>query len=300
MKIKNILGLITVFFLISACNILSPNNPNSAGGTQTVIPTQPTSGLTIEALKNSVYTAPQFNKQVQLKNGKYFGSDANGSLIVDLLPQVAFGDLNGDGEQDAAILLAENGGGSGTFISLISIVSEGKQFSQAAAHFIDDRPIINELSIVDSKIHLDAVVHGVGDSMVQPTLGVKETFQLINGALIMIKQNSTISGGVERSINITSPTANSTVGTTLKITGSMPIAPFENNLSFKVYDLSGKELFNSGFMVSSADVGQPANFDNTVTLPALPSGSLVRLELAELSMADGSMLTMDSILVKIQ
>ncbi|MDP3450092.1 MAG: hypothetical protein Q8R87_05895 [Anaerolineaceae bacterium] len=53
-------------------------------------------------------------------------------------------------------------------------------------------------------------------------------------------------------------------------------------------------------MVTSEDMGTPATFDNEIMLPAISNGTWVKLELADISMADGSVLTMESVLVKIK
>jgi hypothetical protein len=47
-------------------------------------------------------------------------------------------------------------------------------------------------------------------------------------------------------------------------------------------------------------MGAPAVFNNLVDLPPLPSGARIRLELADLSMADGSLIAMDSVWVMLE
>ncbi len=84
-------------------------------------------------------------------------------MSVNLASQMAFGDLNGDGAGDAAVLLAENYGGSGVFVSVIAMLNQNGQPVQAASELIDDRPIINGLSIQNGQIFLDATVHGPND-----------------------------------------------------------------------------------------------------------------------------------------
>lgn len=262
---------------------------------ETALPTLDT-GLSIDKLQNMSYLSPNFDKQIVLSNSVY----REGEMTITLLPQIAVGDLNGDQIDDAAVLLAENGGGTGNFVSLVVIVSQDGEYRQVGSKLIDDRPIIQSLTISDGSIKLEAMIHGINDPMVSPTLGVKQTYKLLENYLTMLSQSSTAQGGAERSITIETPLDGSEVSGTIQLKGSMPIAPFENNLSFKIIDLAGIELFNEGFMVTSADLGMPASFDNQITLPTLPSGAWVRLELAELSMADGSVMDMDSVLVKIK
>jgi len=269
--------------------------------TSTLVPTQPvTSGLTVEKLQNSAYLAPQYQKTVQLINGEYKNTDANGEYSVTILPQIAIGDLNGDQVDDAAVLLAENDGGTGVFVSLVVFVSDGDQYVQAGSNLIDDRAQIKSLSIMNGEINLEGTIHGINDSMAQPTLNVKQTYRLLEDHLSLIKLSSAEKDGAERSINIDLPVDGSEVSNPIQIKGTMPIAPFENTLSLTVYDLAGNPLFQSPLMVTASNAGGPATFDAPMTLTGITSGSTVRVELSESSMADGSMVASDSVVVKIK
>ena len=52
--------------------------------------------------------------------------DPEGLLFVTLhnVP-IAFGDLNGDGAADAAVIIATNSSGSGTFVALVAVLNDG-------------------------------------------------------------------------------------------------------------------------------------------------------------------------------
>jgi hypothetical protein len=219
---------------------------------------------------------------------------------VTILPQIAIGDLNGDQVDDAAVLLAENDGGTGVFVSLVVFVSDGDQYVQAGSNLIDDRAQIKSLSIMNGEINLEGTIHGINDSMAQPTLNVKQTYRLLEDHLSLIKLSSAEKDGAERSINIDLPVDGSEVSNPIQIKGTMPIAPFENTLSLTVYDLAGNPLFQSPLMVTASNAGGPATFDAPMTLTGITSGSTVRVELSESSMADGSMVASDSVVVKIK
>ena len=253
--------------------------------------------LTSAGLQNTSYYAPFLEKTVQLRNGEFSESNENGTSTVTLLSQMAIGDLNGDKIDDAAVLLAENGGGSGVFVSLVVIVSQDAQFTQIGSIQIDDRPRISSLVIEDEKILLEGAIHRINDAMSEPTFRVKQTYRLLENTLTLMSQNSTISVDQERLIDIETPEEGGEISDSVQIKGSMAIAPFENNLRLVIYDLSGTLLFETGFMVNAEDLGGPATFDNLVSLMGIPLGIQVRLELAELSMADGSLLTSNSVVV---
>lgn len=245
--------------------------------------------LTVELLQNSTYSVPPYQRVVNLTNGQYEGGTGNDYLKVSLLPQVAFGDLNGDGTTDAAILLASNGGGSGTFVSLIAILDQNGSLVQvSSSDFIDDRPVIESLAIQDSRIILKGLIHGPNDTQVAPTLAVTQTYSFTQGNLWLVCQVIRNEDGSETSIDIASPAFGSEVSQHVQIKGSMPAAPFENTLGYIISDSSGSQLDKNSFMVESVDVGAPATFDQTFDLSAIPSGTVIRISLFEGDMSGHS------------
>ena len=84
--------------------------------------------LTADELKNAAYqlVASDSHPTIKLENGAYLkGTDPASTdyASIKLADPMAFGDLNGDGASDAAVLLAENYGGSGVFVSLIAMLN---------------------------------------------------------------------------------------------------------------------------------------------------------------------------------
>ena len=97
-----------------------------------VAPTAEPTKTTIDlaALKDLDYqlailaeTLPETNGRFKLSNGVFEKSSENPPVRVSInLVQNAAGDLNGDGIEDAAVILAVNTGGSGTFIHLVGVL----------------------------------------------------------------------------------------------------------------------------------------------------------------------------------
>jgi hypothetical protein len=72
----------------------------------------PSDALSADALANATYESMLANGPVQLVDGKY--EDTANQIVVVLADQPrAYGTL--DGQEVAAVLISENGGGSGTF-----------------------------------------------------------------------------------------------------------------------------------------------------------------------------------------
>jgi Immunoglobulin-like domain of bacterial spore germination len=255
--------------------------------------------LTVDALRNATYTLPSFTGDLfsyQLTDGKYTLGDptVTGYVEVTLLDTYAFGDLNEDGVNDAAIVLAENFGGTGVFVSVNAVLNDGGQPRHAASSMIDDRPQIGNLDIRDGEIVLDAVVHAFDDPACCPELSVTRSFKLSGTSLTLVRATSRLPSGQERAITIDSPLDGAEVRGELVITGSVTIAPFENTLTYRVYNEQGNELFAGPIMVSAPDFGAAGTFSATLDISTFPMGR-VRIVIADLSAADGSVLAMDSI-----
>lgn len=254
-------------------------------------------GLTAEMIKNAQYTVNAANapRTVQLNSGVYETGAGTDFISIQMGEQMAFGDLNGDGMVDAAAVVGENYGGSGDFTYLVVFLNRSGALLDSFATLIGDRPKINALQIDNRQIVLDAVVHGPKDGICCPSFPVLRTYNLNKSGLNWMRQTSKTPDGAERAITIESPANVAQVSGSVRVKGTVSISPFENNLAYKIYDATGKELANGPFSVSSDGAVSPGTFDNPIDLSAIPAGLLVRFELSDVSAADGSTLAMDSL-----
>lgn len=311
-KTNDFLTAVILLLSLSACvmpgrapQLLTPAATLTPFPAITLKPTripEPTSTITpipvwsADLLNNMTYTLPTYQETIPLVNGSYERTEAENTLRVNLLPQIVFGDLNGDGSPDAAVALAENGGGSGTFVSLVAVLNQNGTPIQSASVLIDDRPAITDIRIQDGRILVKAIIHAVNDPFCCPTLEVVETYQLSSiPTLDLVRFTSLTTDGRERAIHIESPAAGSEVQNTLQVSGSMPIGPFENNLKYTIYDQENTPLAVAPFPVVAANPGAPATFSNSITIRDIAAGTHIRFELTEESMADGSTLAIDSV-----
>jgi hypothetical protein len=247
-------------------------------------------------LRNGTYKLPQFGETVTLVNGAYDRAASNEDILhAALLSPIAFGDLNGDGAGDAAIFLSENGGGTGSFVSVIVMLNQGGVPVQSADRLVDDRPQVNNLAIHNGLILVDAVIHGVPDPMCCPNFPVTETLLLENSRLILTRFTSTSPGGPLRAINLTAPAPGVAISGSVQVAGNATVSPFENTLAYAIFDLGGNKLSNGSFIVTSDGMGLPGTFNVPIDVSAIPAGTVIRLEVSDLSAADGSLLAMDSV-----
>ncbi len=166
----------------------------------TVVPTPeptatevtPPAPISAEDAANLAYTGI-YTEPVQLTDGKFEGASFlpgdSSRLTVALLPDFfAQGDLNGDGLADAAVLVVENSGGSGTFFYLAALINGADGPTNVSSIMVGDRINPNSLTIVDGAIVLDAIVSGPTDPMCCPSLAVTQTYALKGGALEMTSE----------------------------------------------------------------------------------------------------------------
>jgi len=157
------------------------------------IPAQPgtTEGkLTLEALQNAVYQGI-YDEPVQLTDGKYEGEPfvpggASRPTVV-LHPEVyAFGDLNNDRVDDAAVILIESSGGSGNFRYLAAVINEDGTPVNVGTLFVGDREQMKAISIEDGEITVEMLAHGPDDPMCCPTQEVTKRYRLQGDQLVEV------------------------------------------------------------------------------------------------------------------
>jgi hypothetical protein len=234
---------------------------------------------------------------VQLQDGKFEQGAAGGadSISVSLTDFVAVGDLNADGTNEVAALVSENYGGTGVFVFLAVYTSENGTLTFQNSTMVDDRPQLTALSIENSEIFLDATIHGVDDAMCCPALRTTRHYRFVDNQLDMTDYATFTPDGKPRTIMIESPVNGAEVFTSVPIKGKVAIAPFENNLAYRIYDVSGIELSAGPISVSATDPGTPGTFEALIPLGSVLSGALIRIEVQDLSAKDGSLLAMDSV-----
>ena len=227
----------------------APPLPKLPGPTPTVF-TLPTPALTIPAvppltldrLRNGRYFAPFYARTVPLTNGSYTEGSGTTFYSVQMLNVYALGDLNGDGVADAALLLVENGGGSGQFESLVVVINQDGSAHQVDQVELGDRFMINSVTITAGKVALNMLVDGPNDPMCCPSQAEVQTYRLYAGKLWLSCQTSQTPAGGERAVSLSAPADLSAVNSPFTISGSVTLAPFENTLTYRIYLPDGTTL----------------------------------------------------------
>ncbi len=262
-------------------------------------------GPSLEQIWNAPYRlgARDDHATVLLKNGAYENGTDPASpdyASVSVVPHLfASGDLDHDGARDGTVVTVENYGGKGNFSYLTVYRAEDGLPIWHSSAFIDDRALINWLEIEDNKIFMVAVIHGPGDPGCCPNFRVQQTYGLTKSRLILQRLVSWTPSGVERSITIQEPVNESKISSAVEVKGKFTISPFENKLAYRIFDAASKELA-AGAISVQAQMGEPGVFDAVLDLSSIPTSQIVRLEIQDLSGADGSLLAMDSVELVVQ
>ena len=290
------------FFLILVFATLACGYPTASPApiVDSVPATESRSNLIIEQIKNTQYKLliPETSRLVQMLNGVYqSGTDplAIDYAYIAVTNFFALGDVTGDGLGDAAVIFLENYGGTGNFAVLAIFENISGEPAFVHSTLIDDRPILNSIAIDNGEVLIDAITHGFEDAGCCPTLPTTRKYALVKNKLRLVNYTTVAPNAVKREIVITSPTDNIELTTrSLQVTGTVSIAPFENNLSYFVYDEDGNQLMVGPVMVNAPDFGAPGTFDITINLDVLPIG-IFYVEIQYQSAADGSILALDAV-----
>jgi heat shock protein HslJ len=127
-----------------------------------------------------------------LENGVYtetIAPDSASMIEVQLLPSpIAYGVLN---EQDAAaVLIAENGGGSGVFINLAAIVDQDGTPVHVASAPLGDRVAVQSLAIADNQITVEMLTARPNDPLCCPSQPVTQVYELQDDTLVLVSETS--------------------------------------------------------------------------------------------------------------
>jgi hypothetical protein len=278
----------------------SPTSTPAVAITLTPSATQPGGlpGLTLDVLRNGTYFAPAYKRTVTLTNGSYSeGSGASG-YNVGMLDVYALGDLNGDGANDAALILVENGGGSGQFESLIVVLDVNGMPQQVGQAELGDRVLINSVTLASGQVALDMIVQGPNDPLCCPTQPETQTYRLVGGALWLTRLTSRTPGGDERATTISAPPDGASVSNPFTVSGSVTLAPFENTLASRIFLPDGTQVNESPVTVDSGGVlGGPGTFRRDFDLSSAGITGTVIIQFLDLSAADGTTLDMDTVVL---
>lgn len=140
-------------------------------------------------LRNIAYRGI-YDNAVTLQDGVYEGKPfvPGGASrprveLLDMTPVLH--EMDGDGIDDAAVLLAESSGGSGVFTFLAVVACRDGRAVNVATIVLGDRVMIRTIAGKDGAIVAEMVSTGPGEPLCCPTLKVRNTYRLQDGKLLL-------------------------------------------------------------------------------------------------------------------
>lgn len=131
--------------------------------------------------------------KVKLADGLFQEQAAPGSstknIVALLFEKTAWGDLNHDGKKDAVVILAADGGGSGTFFYLSAVLNKEAVMMPVDATLLGDRVEIDTVKIdANGNIIIELLTRAENEPMSSaPSIKTNVEFSLENNKLHKIK-----------------------------------------------------------------------------------------------------------------
>lgn len=196
-------------------------------------------GLTVDALANATYSGI-YEEPITLTNGAYegepFSADSPTRPTVTLINNgIIFGDLDGDGVEDAVVFLVESSGGSGNFVYVAAQLNQNGQPFDAGAVWIEDRIKIKSAAIENGQIKLEITAEGPGDAACCKSHKTHKTYALQNDQL------AEVAGPEEPLKKISAADLNGTTWTLIDLNFDLQpaLADTPVTISFKDRQISG-------------------------------------------------------------
>jgi hypothetical protein len=171
--------------------VMFSSTPAYAQTTEPITPTVATTPVTftipstisIEALSNLTYTLSSLGGASLGLSGGVFEDAERGARSALQDSTIALGDLDGDGQQDAVVIITTTIGES-TFVDLAAVLQRDGILVNLPSMTLGDRVQVSNTAIVDGVIRLGLVVHGPDDLLCCPTLSTARAYRLRDGQLV--------------------------------------------------------------------------------------------------------------------
>ena len=109
--------------------------------------------------------------------------------------ETGVGDLNGDEEADAAVIIVEFAGAS-EFVRLHALLSDGESTEDVATRLLGDRVLVEDVRIVEGLVEVDMLIRGPGENpQARPTVPTTSRFALTRTGLLPVNPPMTREDG---------------------------------------------------------------------------------------------------------
>jgi heat shock protein HslJ len=201
---------------------------------------------------NATYSG-MYEEAVTLTDGLYEGEpfvegDPARPSVQYVEDRELFGDLDGDGVEDAVVFLIERGGGTAAFTYIAAQLNQNGQPVDAGAVMVEDRTQILAQAIEDEQVVLDITTLGPGDGDCCPSHKTRRVYTLESGKLVDISPED------QDLVRISAEDLNGTSWRLLELNYEEPaLADSEVTISFQGNQISGSggcNNYSSSFSLS--------------------------------------------------
>jgi hypothetical protein len=174
--------------------------------TPSFTPPPPPIPMTFDLLANAEYHSVVLEADqadFRLENGihslPHLPEESDSAWYIGMSNRFAYGDLNGDSQPDAAVILESQMGGTGHFLELAAVLNQNGVPYNISSTYLGDRVIVRSIAIENGVIVLDMVVHGPNDPLMGPSIDKTFQYQLFGTELV----NQTSSPDLSARVTVT-------------------------------------------------------------------------------------------------
>lgn len=172
------------------------------GALPPALPTSTTPPIGASALESLTYQIDLIGAPVTLTRGQFYVpwvEQTNGSVLVGLSELRAGGDLDGDGDEDQAVLLVADAADDRMFIFLGAVLNENGVARASATLPLGDRVKVDNLEIARGQILVTMTTHTGDDPACCPTLDALYPYVLTGDRLMQVVDGwrLELAGGVQ-------------------------------------------------------------------------------------------------------
>lgn len=143
--------------------------------------------LTWQKLCGAAYPLPEANGNlIQFTDGKFRGPMVPGSteeIRFVIQERVARGDLDGDGVEDAALVMVKDPTGETPSFTLWAVINQGGAPDPRGYVLLGEKVQVGGMTIEGLKLYVDVVRPGPQDIQGIPTQRIKESYKLLGNRL---------------------------------------------------------------------------------------------------------------------